>query len=174
MNRHTGSQPEYGPPQDEAYKLYAPQPKGIRAWHVILVAGIVLALLCGGLGYLGLQVSSQPGAEPFVVGSRGSAPTSWDATRKDYPVIRLEVTGIGPADISWNVNDQGGSHNGAQLPWSKDLGPFDSFVVISMMAQTKNSTTSAAIRGTIIYGDKSFPCEGQGPYAVAVCSGSSS
>lgn len=173
MNRHTGSQPEYGPPRDEAYKPHAPQPKGIRAWHLILVAGIVLAIVCAGLGYLGLQASSQSGAEPFVVRGSGS-PASWDATRKDYPVIRLEVTGTGPADISWNVNGQGGSHNGAQLPWSKDLRPDDpSFVVISMMAQTKNSTTSAAVRGTIIYGDKSFPCEGQGPYAVAVCSGSS-
>lgn len=181
--------PEVGPP--ERYPLTAPhphpevtgpgaRPRGAapqrrasraRAWTVFAIVAVGLFLLCGtGMTYAILK--ADPGAEPFVVPSatgQWSAPAHPSTEAATQTMMVLEVTGTGKADISWNVSGTGGQQIGAPLPWSKQLGPFNGFQVVSLVAQIKNGTTSAAVRAKITYGDKVTDCEGQGPYAVATC-----
>ena len=153
----------------------APKQSGWKVWAIIGICGLVAAVLCfGGVGYA-LLTAPTGAEEPFVVGPRpsasGYAANTAEAMRA---LVILEVTGSGKADIHYNVNGVGGSDNGAQLPWTLKLGPFDAFVVVSMMAQAKAGTTSDVVHGKITLGDKVTECHGQGPFAVATCSGASS
>jgi len=139
----------------------------------VLVLAIISAgavLLCG-LGVVATVIKSASGTKPFVVQGTGSAPApSYPDIAPDAPVIMiLEVTGTGKADITYNVNGTGGQQLGATLPWRKELEPFSGFTIVSMLAQIKSNSTSAAVRGKITYGAKVTECEGQGPFAVATC-----
>jgi len=133
-------------------------------WVVAVVAAVVL-VLCGA-GVVAVATSMEPGPEPFVVGS-GSNPM----TGPPDLVIVLEVVTTGKGNVSWNVNGQGGSDNGVTFPYRRTLGPFDaSAVFVSMVAQDTTGK-DGPLQGKITYGEKVYPCDGSGAYAVVTCTG---
>jgi hypothetical protein len=169
-----GDNREFGPPRDPAYTERgwvgpAPQLRPRRRNKTVLVAGIILIgsiLLCG-LGAVAILASSAPkaGGDPIVESSNYANKLSTS------PPIVLTVEGIGKADISFNINGSGGSETDAVLPWTRTLGPFDGLVVASMVAQDKTGSSKQKITAKISFGEKSFPCEAIGAYAVATCTG---
>ena len=139
-------------------------------WPWILGAiGVVLVMVCG-LGVVALSMNMDAEDQPFVVGSASKAPQIQTTPNTD--LIVLEVTTAGKGNVSWNFNGQGGTDNGVTFPYRKALGPFDaSAVFISMVVQ--NTTGNAGpLQAKITYGDKVWPCEGSGAYAVVTCTGS--
>jgi hypothetical protein len=139
-----------------------------RRWPWV-VAGIaaVMLVLCGA-GVVAVATNMEPGPEPFVV---GSATAGNPMTGPPDLVIVLEVTTTGKGNVSWNINGQGGSDNGVTFPYRRTLGPFDtSAVFVSMVAQDTTGK-GGPLQGKITYGEKVYPCDGSGAYAVVTCTG---
>lgn len=147
-----------------------PSRKGMSAAGIVAIIGMAAMLLCGGIVAIALGMTAKdPGPEPFVVGSGRSNYADVHSAAKTKLV--LEVTGTGKADISYNIMGTGGSDNGAVLPWRVELGPFDGYIIVSMLAQTKSGASDAVVHGKITYGEKVWECDGKGAYAVATCTG---
>jgi len=145
----------------------------MSAGAIVAIVGMAAILLCGGvvvavLGFAGAGSES----EPFVVGSSTYKPSNYATSQSRGQLkIVLEVTGTGPADISYNVMGTGGSEHDVALPWTKEIGPSEGLIIVSMLAQTKSSAAGAAIHGKITYGGKVVECDGKGAYSIATCTG---
>lgn len=139
---------------------------------IVLIVGLLAVVACAGFGMIAVGVASNTDPEPFVV--RGTASSAPYAQPKASAKLVVEITGTGPATISYQLNGTGGQETSATLPWKKEFGPFgDSIAIWSFVAQTKSGSASAAIRISMSYGAKVFdPCEAKGAYSVTNCSGS--
>jgi hypothetical protein len=142
-----------------------------RRYTLLIVALVaaVLVVLCG-VGVVALAMNMGPTAEPFVVGSASKAPQIQTTPNTD-PIV-LEVTTTGKGNVSWNYNGQGGTDNGVTFPYRKALGPFDSSAVFISMVVQDTTGKGGPLQAKITYGEKVWPCEGSGAYAVVTCSGS--
>lgn len=142
-----------------------------KALPWVIGALAVVLLVCGGGLVAMVATAMNPGPDPFVVRS-GTEPNNPMTSSLNHPVIVLEVTTPGKGNVSWNVNGQGGSDNGVTFPYRKELGPFDTgFILLSMVAQDTTGK-AAPLKARILLGEKVFPCEGSGAYAVVTCTGS--
>jgi hypothetical protein len=137
-----------------------------RVWPWV-VGGMAAVLVICGAGVVAVAVSMTPTEEPFVV---GSAPQIRTTPQAD-PIV-LEVTSTGKGNVSWNYNGQGGTDNGVTFPYRKTLGPFDSSAVFISMVVQNTTGKDGPLQAKITYGEKVWPCEGSGAYAVVTCSGS--
>jgi hypothetical protein len=111
-------------------------PKKSRAGLWIGIGAVVLLLLCvlcGGLGWLVYQQSSE--STDTLPGTSASSAGPAGAHR-----VRYEVTGTGQAAITWSKTDQssGVDQQTVTLPWSIELGTD---------RETLGLTIIAAVRG---------------------------
>jgi hypothetical protein len=171
QSHYPGSDPP--PPLQQGHTPHRTPRKGLGAGAIVAIVGVALALLCSGVTVVAIATAMQPAPDPgwAVPGSSESARPMAGArsTQLQGFTVVLEVSGTKTADVSWNINGTGGQDLGVALPWTKTLGPFDGFVIASMLAQSKDNTTSAAVRGKLTVAGKAIECTGQGPYSVATC-----
>jgi hypothetical protein len=137
-----------------------------RSWPWVAFGVVAVVLVLCGAGVIGVAASMKPAKDPFVASS--TPPMSG---AKDAASIVLEVTTPGNGNVSWNFNGVGGTDNGVTFPYRKTLGPFNTSVVVVSMVVQETTGKGGSLQAKITYGDKVFPCEGSGAYAVVTCSG---
>jgi len=133
---------------------------------VLIVATVVL----GGL-------SLACGAADKAATTHGPGVTSTDpigsASAKTGHTIVFEVTGSGvtkASSISYGLGGNQSQDNGAALPWQKQTSSDDSFLILSLVAQSGAGSGSISCKITVD-GKVVVDNTSQGQYAVVTCSG---
>lgn len=132
---------------------------------VIGVPLLVATLACGG-------TSDSRG--PGLTSDKGSAaPAGKTDAKKDHQ-ITYEVAGTAGSanNISYGIGGNMSQANGTKLPWTKQAASADSFLILSLTAQSAGSsgtiTCKVTVDGKVIAENSS-----EGQYAVVSCSGTS-
>lgn len=142
----------------------------MRKLPIFGLAGLsVLALACGGTGDKG--TTQGPGA----AASSGANAPAGKATQQDDGKrnIVFEVSGKGVTkanSITYGVGGNSSQANGAKLPWKKQATSTDSFLMLSLVAQSGSSGNGTISCRITVDGKVIVENSSQGQYAVVTCS----
>lgn len=105
-------------------------------------------------------------------GVASSDPTDTASARTGHTIV-FEVTGNGvtkASSISYGIGGNQSQDNGAALPWQKQSTSNDSFLILSLVAQSGSGSGSISCKITVD-GKVVVDNTSQGQYAVVTCSG---
>lgn len=136
-----------------------------------LAALASVALACSGTGSGGATRGpgvSDPTSSGPVSTSSAQAPAD-DGKR----AIVFEVTGKGiskSSTITYGVGGNSSQANGAKLPWKKQATSTDSFLMLSLVAQSGSGGNGTISCRITVDGQVLIENSSQGGYAVVTCS----
>lgn len=176
----TSVYPSYAPPQPG--KTGGRGGSGALLWVLIAVFAL---LLCGGAGVAGVIVfrnnDDKTVAEPTVDVTRGlpeQEPTGGPGTEPTEGssngaagVITYEVTGDGPAAISYLKDGKGGTERiaSASLPWRVEIPAAKDIVMVSVIAVRKQATDGTITCRALVDGKEVATRTASGPIAAVNC-----
>lgn len=126
-------------------------------WTFAAAAAVALAGLACSAGQKDTQ---GPGAQ-------GSASGATSTAGGPKHTIKLEVVGPASASVTYGLGGDQSQENDAKLPWTKDLTSNESFLIVSVVAQSKGTgdiTCRITVDGKVVKENKS-----SGQYAVVTC-----
>jgi Mycobacterium membrane protein len=174
----TAQFPAYGPvPQDPE--------QGPRKGNGGLIAIIVISvlLLCGGTAVAGTLVASvfydkarsavgprvSPPGEPEPPPAEPDPDPAEPGQRGDTATVVYEVTGDGPADITY-IDQSGAKHvRGTGLPWRQDVKVARSSVVSVVAIRSGGSAGTLSCRATVDGAEVAQRSRASGSFAIVSC-----
>jgi hypothetical protein len=184
--------PQYGPPPQ--YGPYGPVPPGGPArrggstallW--VLIAGFAV-LLCGGAGVAGVLAYRTGGDDPGVAAdpTRRSPVDPDPAPEQTQPpevppttapnpgaggVITYEVTGDGPAAITYLRDDASGAQRvtDAKLPWRVEVPVAETSYLVSVIASRTGTSEGTLTCRVLVDGQEVLTKTNDGRFATVVC-----
>jgi hypothetical protein len=132
---------------------------------------IGLATVLGGLS-LACSAGAKGGTTHGPGGVTSTGATGAPSAKAGHTIV-FEVTGSGvkrATSISYGIGGNQSQDNGAALPWQKQTTSDDSFLILSLVAQSGGTSGSISCKITVD-GKVVVDNTSQGQYAVVTCSG---
>ena len=129
----------------------------------------VFAIACG--ASVDKPTTQGPGVD---TSSAGGASAAGGADQGKH-AIHFEVTGTGvtkAGNVTYGVGANSSQANDVALPWSKDATSTDSFLIVSLVAQSGSGKAGKINCKVTVDGKVVVENSSEGPYAVVTCAGS--